>query len=206
MHAENRRWPFCVRRDAIEQYLQLTNIGDPREAVDELLAMLLRRSEMRRSRSSLELPSRWRDTWLRAYGAVAVATDLGADASIDAVITASTEWQALIDAVGPERLTRAVRDEFANLMLDRERCQTPECHDLWHECERRKRAWLELARTEDGATTTPEPGEGSAGARPRDHEGSQPEGRERPDARALQRWLATKRAWASAWDSALPAL
>lgn len=137
---------------------------------------------------------------------MAVATDLGADASIDAVITASMEWQALIDAVGPERLTRAVRDEFANLMLDRERCQAPECHDLWHECERRKRAWLELARTEDGATTTPELGEGPAGATPRDDEGSKSEGRARPDTRALQRWLAAKKAWASAWDSALRAL
>ncbi|WP_298211311.1 hypothetical protein [Ferrimicrobium sp.] len=193
-----RGWPFsCISTEEVERCLHVTDIGDPNVAVDELLMMVLQRIVLVRSQSSPGTPSQWRDVWLRAYAGAATALDAGLVAAMDAVANASLEWQALIQYVGPERLPRAVADEFRFLILDRERCRALECHELWEEHWTRRQE----------ATSVPNPDQNSLeNSDARSQVGTSFESMAKRHAEAFERYWAAKHAWELAWDSALRTL
>lgn len=200
-----RRWPSgCVKADEIERRLHATDVGDPNAAVDELLMMLVQRRVMSRSQSSPAIPPPRGEVWLRAYVAAAAASESGVEAAMDAVETASLEWQKLIQYAGPEQMSRAVVDEFRFWILDRDRCRAHECHELWAELWTRRMEWT---RRLEAAASDPDPDRSSLD----DTNGGREvwtsfETTARGDVEAFERYRAAERAWESAWDSALRTL
>jgi len=191
-------WPFSfaccgsVRSD-LKNDVMATNVADPGAAVNDLLIMLLERSQQRSQSFTSVLPPHWGTVWRRAYAAS--ASKWGVEGAFEVVATATLEWGALIRYAGPEKLSGEIAIEFRDWILDRERCRMPECHELWIDyCLRGE----ELISFEESMLEASDDcdARGDLVMMPSDRSS-------RINADVLKRYQEAKSAWEFAWDVAL---